>query len=77
MLYIHAYQSLIWNSVVSRRIKKYGLKPIPGDLIYQNPDEDILVADPIYQCSAIDSDSSEGEDSEYEGQMNKTKIGMH
>lgn len=33
VLYLHAYQSFIWNKVVSRRIAKYGLKVLPGDII--------------------------------------------
>ena len=38
LMYIHAYQSIIWNKIVSRRIKEFGLKPIIGDLVYENPD---------------------------------------
>ncbi|KAF5274877.1 hypothetical protein FQA39_LY07059 [Lamprigera yunnana] len=33
LLYIHSFQSLIWNIVVSRRLKVFGLQPILGDLV--------------------------------------------
>lgn len=33
MMYIHAYQSYVWNHVASYRWAKYGTKVIPGDLI--------------------------------------------
>ena len=32
-MYIHAYQSYMWNVLVSRRIAKFGLQPIVGDLV--------------------------------------------
>lgn len=31
-MYIHSYQSYVWNNMVSKRIEEYGLKPVPGDL---------------------------------------------
>lgn len=34
LTYIHAYQSFLWNTVASRRLAKYGLTPILGDLVY-------------------------------------------
>jgi len=34
LMYVHAYQSYVWNSVVSRRIHEFGLIPRPGDLAF-------------------------------------------
>ncbi|KAH0563898.1 pseudouridylate synthase 7 homolog [Cotesia glomerata] len=34
LMYIHSYQSLVWNNMISRRIKEFGRKPIVGDLVY-------------------------------------------
>ena len=34
LLYCHAFQSYIWNKVVSRRIKDHGMKVLKGDLVY-------------------------------------------
>ncbi|XP_062522851.1 pseudouridylate synthase 7 homolog isoform X2 [Corticium candelabrum] len=33
MMYVHSYQSLVWNRVVSRRVQRFGLKPVVGDLV--------------------------------------------
>uniref|UniRef100_A0A8C3YLY7 Pseudouridylate synthase 7 homolog n=1 Tax=Catagonus wagneri TaxID=51154 RepID=A0A8C3YLY7_9CETA len=33
LMYIHSYQSYVWNNMVSKRLEEYGLKPVPGDLV--------------------------------------------
>nr|XP_028603294.1 pseudouridylate synthase 7 homolog [Podarcis muralis] len=33
LMYIHSYQSYVWNNMVSRRIEEYGLVAVPGDLV--------------------------------------------
>ncbi|GAB1604999.1 pseudouridylate synthase 7 homolog [Argonauta hians] len=38
LMYVHSYQSYVWNSMVSKRIKQFGLVPIIGDLVYDKTD---------------------------------------
>jgi tRNA pseudouridine13 synthase len=44
MMYVHAYQSYVWNAIVSERIKRFGYDaPIPGDIVFEDPtgEEDV------------------------------------
>lgn len=57
LMYIHAYQSFVWNHIVSRRIKHFGTNVIVGDLVYdtQSCQEDIT--DETTNNSLNDSDN--------------------
>lgn len=44
-MYIHAYQSYVWNAIVSERIRTYGAdKPVAGDLVFQTPEANEKIA---------------------------------
>lgn len=39
-MYVHAYQSYLWNLVVSERIKLSRTKPLVGDLVFDGDAEE-------------------------------------
>ncbi|KAI4489211.1 hypothetical protein M0804_004709 [Polistes exclamans] len=58
LMYIHAYQSFIWNQIVSKRIKEFGTRPIVGDLVYQNKMEDKCSEEHSEQLSQDNSEDA-------------------
>nr|XP_002741613.2 PREDICTED: pseudouridylate synthase 7 homolog [Saccoglossus kowalevskii] len=54
LMYVHSYQSYIWNCILSRRIKSYGMKPIIGDLVQKNNSSKYLTQDNINDYSIYD-----------------------
>ncbi|XP_061109078.1 pseudouridylate synthase 7 homolog [Conger conger] len=42
LMYIHSYQSLVWNRMVSRRVQAFGLLPVQGDLVLRGGSAHVL-----------------------------------
>ncbi|XP_013872268.1 pseudouridylate synthase 7 homolog [Austrofundulus limnaeus] len=45
LMYIHSYQSVVWNTLVSRRIEAFGLKAVEGDLVLRETTAHVLSAE--------------------------------
>lgn len=54
LMYIHSYQSYVWNSMVSRRVDAYGLRAVEGDLILRGGSAHVLSADEAQKHSIHD-----------------------
>jgi len=55
MMYIHGYQSFLWNLVVSKRIQVYGCKvPVVGDVVLV--DKEASESEPAVDGDAEDAD---------------------
>ncbi|KAF8745972.1 hypothetical protein AX14_004266 [Amanita brunnescens Koide BX004] len=49
LMYVHAYQSYVWNAIVSERIRLYGAeRPVVGDLVFES-ESDSQNSDPEYE----------------------------
>ncbi|KAJ6737416.1 TRNA PSEUDOURIDINE SYNTHASE D [Salix viminalis] len=70
MMYVHGYQSYLWNHAASERVQKYGFDQVfPGDLVYYKGDDTEKEtggvnsecnddnSDDTYDCSHLDETS--------------------
>ncbi|XP_072528201.1 pseudouridylate synthase 7 homolog isoform X2 [Salminus brasiliensis] len=54
LMYIHSYQSFVWNTMVSRRVEAYGLKAVEGDLVLRGGTAYVLSAEEAEKQSIHD-----------------------
>ena len=47
LMYVHSYQSFLWNKVTSQRIQELGLTPVVGDLVWKKSSEDTKGTDKV------------------------------
>ncbi|KIW04953.1 hypothetical protein, variant [Verruconis gallopava] len=70
LMYVHAYQSLVWNKAAGRRWELYGNRVVEGDLVIvgdkESKDDDIEAevdedGEPIIRPAAADSAATDGD----------------
>lgn len=54
LMYIHSYQSYVWNLMVSKRVEAFGLKAVGGDLILKGGSAHVLSDDEAEKRSIHD-----------------------
>lgn len=57
LIYIHSYQSYIWNLATSHRVTQHGLKLIPGDLVLEKKEEVAVVDEDNFEIEDVAKDN--------------------
>lgn len=70
-MYVHAYQSYIWNRIVTERVKRFGVvKPVVGDVVLLSKDEESGEASADVADEGEDGANEEGEEAKETKQSN-------
>uniref|UniRef100_A0A8C1S122 Pseudouridylate synthase 7 homolog n=1 Tax=Cyprinus carpio TaxID=7962 RepID=A0A8C1S122_CYPCA len=54
LMYIHSYQSYVWNCMVSKRMEAFGLRAVEGDLVLRGSSAHVLSAEEAEKHSVHD-----------------------
>jgi tRNA pseudouridine13 synthase len=69
-MYVHAYQSYLWNAIVSERIRMFGAKkPVVGDLVYASSGDPKGTFNDDAGEREDGDDTGAGDDEETEGRL--------
>nr|CAH7742870.1 unnamed protein product [Callosobruchus chinensis] len=66
LFYMHSFQSLIWNKMVSKRIQLFGLHPVEGDLVLSGDSKEDI-------CNEADDINLDGGEDELEKEDSDTE----
>jgi len=58
-MYIHAYQSYVWNAIVSERLRVHGSdRPVLGDLVFEKEDDNVKMSTDVEEESIAPADDA-------------------
>ncbi|CAN1285446.1 Pseudouridylate synthase 7 homolog [Linum perenne] len=63
MMYVHSYQSYLWNHAASMRFQKYGTQVVLGDLVY--PKDDVKEKETVIATSEIEVEPEDVDNCSY------------
>ncbi|KAI9101960.1 pseudouridine synthase [Phlyctochytrium arcticum] len=75
-LYIHAYQSLVWNFMATKRLSLFGTKPVIGDIVAVAGDEvsDLQEAEEADDTPEVTVEAASGSKKEWKKRTMEVKI---